>query len=391
MKPRGSTQPSTQRPRNVLLFIADGLRQASVTPESCPAMSQLRDSGVYFRNSYSVFPTFTGCNASAMATGHYLGDSGGFGDWIYSGFRVASFASSVVVALDQNPVLVELDRHFGGNFLNEETVLKAARDRGFSTAAIGKLGTALMFDHTEDGRGHTIVVDDSTGRPGGIALPPDVVEAFAAAGLSGVAPPPVDNIGDFCTPGTKMPNDEQQQYFVDVMTKVLLPIFAKRNKPFVLVYWSRDPGLTQHIQGDSLNSVVPGVNGPTSHAAVRSTDHALSRLRSAIVDLGLAESTNIIVASDHGFVTISKESRTSVAAQAEYSDVPRGLLPPGFLAIDLAKALALPLFDPNKGNALVPDNAHTRGWCPRARSACPGLGGRSRWRVRSHLFAAQRP
>jgi hypothetical protein len=141
-------------------------------------MSQLRDSGVYFRNSYSVFPTFTGCNASAMATGHYLGDSGGFRDWIYGGFRVASFASSVVVALDQNPVLVELDRHFGGNFLKEETVLKAARDRGFSTAAIGKLGAALMFDHTEDGRGHTIVVDDSTGRPNGIALPPDVVDAF---------------------------------------------------------------------------------------------------------------------------------------------------------------------------------------------------------------------
>jgi hypothetical protein len=32
----------------------------------------------------------------------------------------------------------------------------------------------------------------------------------------------------------------------------------------------------------------------------------------------------------------------------------------GFLAIDLAKALNLPLFDPNDKNARVPDNAHPR-------------------------------
>src|SRR5262249_32616086 len=35
------------------------------------------------------------------------------------------------------------------------------------------------------------------------------------------------------------------------------------------------------------------------------------------------------------------------------ADVPRGLLPPGFLAIDLAKELALPLFDPDAKNAQV--------------------------------------
>ena len=32
-----------------------------------------------------------------------------------------------------------------------------------------------------------------------------------------------------------------------------------------------------------------------------------------IIDLGLAASTNIIISSDHGFSTISKESRTTVA------------------------------------------------------------------------------
>ena len=60
-----------------------------------------------------------------------------------------------------------------------------------------------------------------------------------------------------------------------------------------------------------------------------------------------------MIAADHGFSTISKESKTSPAAKAEYKDVPAGLLPPGFVAIDLAQALALPLADPDNKNEPV--------------------------------------
>ena len=38
--------------------------------------------------------------------------------------------------------------------------------------------------------------------------------------------------------------------------------------------------------------------------------------------------------------------------------MPKGFLPPGFVAIDIAKALGLPLFDPDAKNAPVADNAH---------------------------------
>ena len=51
---------------------------------------------------------------------------------------------------------------------------------------------------------------------------------------------------------------------VAAATRVVLPAFAARNKPFVLVFWSRDPDGTQHNQGDSLRVLVPGINGPTS-------------------------------------------------------------------------------------------------------------------------------
>jgi arylsulfatase A-like enzyme len=130
-------------------------------------------------------------------------------------------------------------------------------------------------------------------------------------------------------------------------------MFKARNKPFVLVFWSRDPDGTQHNQGDSLLKVEPGINGPTSRAAIKNADDNLAEIRHALDELGLAGNTDIIIAADHGFSTISKESKTSAAAQTGYTDVPEGLLPPGFVALDLAKALRLPLHDPDDKNTVV--------------------------------------
>ena len=90
-----------------------------------------------------------------------------------------------------------------------------------------------------------------------------------------------------------------------------------RNKPFVLVFWSRDPDGTQHNQGDSPLKVTPGINGPTSLAAIKNADDNLADLRRALDELGLAATTDIIVSADDGFSTISKQSKTSAAAQAK--------------------------------------------------------------------------
>jgi len=140
----------------------------------------------------------------------------------------------------------------------------------------------------------------------------------------------------------------------------VLPMFKARGKPFVLVFWSRDPDGSQHNTGDSLNTLTPGINGPTSMAGIKNADDNLAQLRKALDDLGLAANTNIIVSADHGFSTISKESKTSPSAKISYDDTPKDFLPMGFLALDLAKALELPLFDPNDKNARVADNAHPK-------------------------------
>ena len=65
----GTAVAQNATPHNVILFVPDGLRGQIVTPQTAPAMAEIRDKGVNFRNSHSLFPTFTTANASAMATG----------------------------------------------------------------------------------------------------------------------------------------------------------------------------------------------------------------------------------------------------------------------------------------------------------------------------------
>src|SRR5580700_10463924 len=101
----GSAFSQNNRPHNVILFVPDGLRGRIVSPETAPAMAEVRDRGVNFKNSHSLFPTFTTANASAMATGHYLGDTGDFSNTIYTGYSVAAAGGTVTPFLEVDPVL----------------------------------------------------------------------------------------------------------------------------------------------------------------------------------------------------------------------------------------------------------------------------------------------
>src|SRR6266702_4454173 len=361
----GAASAQNNTPRNLILFIPDGLRGRIVTPQTAPTMAEIRDKGVNFKNSHSLFPTFTMANSSAISTGHYLGDTGTFSNTIYTGYSSAPAGDTVVPFIENDAVLSDIDEHFNGDYLNEETILKLARAQGLSTAAIGKVGPTLLFDHSDraDKPGlHSVVIDDSTGGKTGVPLSDEMKAALAKANLPLAAPSRGDNgkAGDAKTPGTVVPNTAQQAYFADVASKIVLPMFKERAKPFVLVFWSRDPDGSQHNTGDSLNTVTPGINGPTSLAGIKNADNNLAQLRKALDDLGLAADTNIIISSDHGFSTISKESKTSPSAKMTYEDTPKNFLPMGFLAIDLAKALNLPLFDPNDKNVRIADNAHPK-------------------------------
>ena len=387
-------QAPAPQPHNVVLFVADGLRFRMVDDSTAPTMAAISREGVSLRNSHALFPTFTTANASGMATGHMLGDTGDFSNTIYAGFQVPGAGNTLTPFLENDAVLGDVDEHFAGNYLDEATILKLARDKGYSTASIGKIGPALIFDPTERSGTQTILVDDATGTPKGIPLSAEITQRLQAANLPLTAPSRGANgaAGNMTTPGTLTANVVQQDYFAAVTTKAVLPLFKERNKPFVLVFWSRDPDGSQHNQGDSLNALVPGINGPTSLAAIRNADDDLARIRSALRDLGLLDSTDIITTADHGFSTIGKESQTSATVKMKFADAPAGRLPLGFVALDLAHALNMPLIDPDDGYKTIGDGQHTKngnGLIGGDRQQAEG-GGRGQWRIGSDLPARRR-
>ena len=336
-----ATPPAKPRPHNVIIFVADGLRYGSVTPENMPNMYRLKTEGVDFTNSHSLFPTITTVNASAIATGHYIGDTGDFGNAIYTGMPMISANGSPIAGLENDTVLAEMNQKFGGNYLNEDTLIARARAAGFNTAVVGKLGPARIQDSTASPDGNqTLILDDNTGHEGGLGLPAWFTRQMRTAFVTGAAP------------NNQVPNIAQEVWMMKATTRIVLPHFAEDGKPFALLFWSRDPDYSQHNTKDSVGEYEPGINGPSGLAGTRDADTTLGELLSALKQQGLDKTTDVFVTADHGFVTISRASASSPSARLD-PDTPLSDLSSGFLAVDLASTLHMRLFDPSKNFASV--------------------------------------
>ena len=278
-----SSQPAR---RNVIVFVADGLRHGSVNQTDTPALWRVRTEGVHFQNSHSVFPTFTTANAASIATGHQIGDTGDFSNTIWTGY--ASFdtgnfglaSGTAIPFIENDRILADLDDHFAGNHLGESSLMSVARAAGYNTASMGKLGPVAIQDVTAIAPVNrqfptspaTIIVDDATASATGVPISVQVLRDLGF-GTVPFEPPTRSNgygatsiynngiSGDRDHAGTRMANVVQQRWFADAATKRLLPWLVTSGKPFALLYWSRDPDGTQHNQGDSLNAFAPGING----------------------------------------------------------------------------------------------------------------------------------
>jgi len=323
---------------NVVLFIADGLRYSSVTPQTAPTLWKIKTQGVDFTNSHSIYPTLTTANASAIATGHYLGDTGDYANTLFVDFPVKAKENSNVTFLEDDSILAELKEHFGGDYLGQSSLAAMAREKGMNVVVLGKVGPAAIQDITVFNDKGALVIDDAVGRKGVDGKPvfapsvdPELAKQIAAA--TAQAEPPA----------TAAPNDAQEKYLATIVTDVLLPKFKAEKKPFLIVFWSRDPDNTQHQVQDSLGKLVPGVNGAMGHSGIADADAALKNLMDGLAKQGLDKSTDVFVTADHGFSTIAK------AIPDKNGVLPPPALPQGFLAIQISQWLGKKLFDPDAG------------------------------------------
>ena len=249
-----SAQAPPRPRRNAIIFVADGLRAGSVNAQDAPTLLAVRTDGVNFSNSHSVFPSLTMPNATAIATGHYPGDTGQFANNLFPGFpsfdtgNFGRAGGPLTPSAENDLVLGDLDDHFGGRYLGAPSLLETARQAGFSTASVGKTGPTALQDVAElnpSGKQFrvpvTIILDDAAGGAAGVPVSAEVAAWLKAAGLAPAAPARNQPAGNYTTPGVLSANVAHQQWYADAITKVLLPKFRERGKPFILLFWSGDP------------------------------------------------------------------------------------------------------------------------------------------------------
>ncbi|HVB79858.1 MAG TPA: alkaline phosphatase family protein [Candidatus Binataceae bacterium] len=293
-----SAQAPRRAARIFVLMVWDGLRPDFVTAERTPNLFAMENEGVRFARHHAVYPTITMVNAASMATGAPPGGTTILGDEVYLPPRLSTHKISPAPAdswanrpvnLESSAVLAALNgpKFFNGALLGSESLGQQVRRTGGYLAIIGKKGPTFTFD------------DSLTGDPaiGGPIAGSDFI--FVADDLvapdslkSRLAPAPPE------PPRARVVLGMRDTYFARIVTERALPqarAAALGGHPALVVFWQHNPDLTQHRRGLGTQADLD---------ALKVCDANLAGIRNAIAKLGIADRTDLMVVSDHGFATI---------------------------------------------------------------------------------------
>lgn len=260
-----------ERPRIVVLVV-DGLRPDAITEEDAPTLARLRDEGVDFTNSHSVFPTVTRVNAATLVTGAQPSTHGIVGNEMY----VPAVDPARAFSTQDHRRLVRLDEVSGGRLTLVPTLAERLHARGLTLAAVssGSTGSAwLLNPRAASGVGALVNGFFEPGKT--VAYP----RALSDAILARFGPAPAKG-------------GERYDAVVSWTQRVLREHVLPALEPAVVVAWLTEPDHTQHAIG---------VGTPPARAAIRHADGEVAALLDTLLAQRLANATNLIIASDHGF------------------------------------------------------------------------------------------
>src|SRR5277367_6646471 len=275
------------RGRIVVLMVWDGLRPDLVTQRDTPNLFRLAREGARFDKHHSIFPTLTMVNATALATGAPPGVNGLEGNNFYLAPSAESPKGEIVGAEGARAILnLNGAGAYKGRLIGLDTIAQEVEREGGYTAVIGKQGPTSVFDN----------------RVTTIANGKDVVGApykdYLFASEDFVATSSSDKITVPPESKTAVADEQRDLYFARLAVENALPE-AKRaadaGRPALVVFWQHNPDLTQHVAG---------LGTAPAMEALTMCDNNLMRVRGAINALGIADRTDVIVVSDHGFATI---------------------------------------------------------------------------------------
>ena len=256
----------------ILVFVFDGLQPEQVNSRLMPNLSALAANGVTFENHHSVFPTVTRVNVSSMVTGLNPGGHGLAGNrLLIRDFDPARALSAM------EPELAQIAKA-GGPVLLAPTLAEILSKHGQEYVAIGVGTSGNAYLHNPN-------ADDSGDRLGGatihptFALPRKLHESL------------IDRFGQW--PEESRPNTPRIAHAMRILTEYVIP----ERRPAVALIWSSEPDKSQHAAG---------VGSGLSDTAIKEADGQLGSLMRWLRETGRADDTDIIVASDHGYSTISE-------------------------------------------------------------------------------------
>jgi hypothetical protein len=285
-------------PRIFVLMVWDGLRPDFVTAERTPNLFAMANEGVRFARHHSVYPTITMVDAATLATGAPPGRTTILGDEMSLAPRLAAHKIAVApddawanqpLNLENSILLAALNgpKFFNGTLLGSESIGQQIRRAGGYVAIVGKKGPAFLFDDSVSGdaapggpinAGEFFFVSDD------LVTPPSLKGALA--------PEPPNPRSESVMDGMR------DTYFARVVAERALPearAATLGGHPALVVFWQHNPDVTQHHRGLGTQANLD---------ALKISDANLAKVRAAIVKLGIADRTDLMVVSDHGFATI---------------------------------------------------------------------------------------
>ncbi|MCH8888299.1 MAG: alkaline phosphatase family protein [SAR324 cluster bacterium] len=254
-------------------MVWDGLRPDMVSEDLTPRLHALAGAGTWFERSHAVVPPVTRCNSAALSTGCLPEHHGIPGNHFV------------------------LPRDEGVHLLNAADADDLEQLRSFRNGRV--LLRRTLAELVSEAGGHTAIV--GTGSPGAALLQHPQVRDAASSGDAiynhslwlGSSREDVEaELGPM--PEGSVPNTEQNVYFTKLITDLLI---ASDKAPALITFWHTDPDRTKHRQG---------VGHPDAIRALRDADRNLGSILDALDATGRADSTNVIVTSDHGFATVAE-------------------------------------------------------------------------------------
>ena len=254
--------------KHVVVVVWDGMRPDFVTEQNTPTLWRLGQSGVFFRNHHSVYPSATIVNGTAIVTGDYPAHDGILANHVYR----ADLDSRRSIDVENSVVVRKGDDVSAGKYVAVPTIAELLHERGDKTAIATAKTVGLLFDRHEDLRhGQEIFAGQS--------VPPDAISSL------------VKTLGEFPPAANAGGRDAWT-------TKALTDCLWKDEVPGFSLLWLSEPDDTEH-------KTAPGA--PPALAAIKSSDDNLARVLAALEKHQARSTTDIFVVSDHGFSTTSRE------------------------------------------------------------------------------------